>query len=107
MLGGAADRGVTGIEVHFIGIRKVTRNYRALKEMNVLHEINHPRDVVQILERRITVGAAGVDHADGGPGRAEIYLAPPGFHIVLPVLAMQHETACCPGDSLLDERRRE
>ena len=50
VLGGAADRGVAGVEIHFVRIGNVARHNGALEEMDVLHLIDHSPDVVEVAD---------------------------------------------------------
>ena len=108
MFGGAGHAGITGVEVHLGRVHQIAANHRALEEVQMLERVHHARDVVQIERGRVAVFAAvRVHHMHRRAGRAEIDTIAPGLHVVLRILAMQHEMARGIGDGVLDQGARE
>ncbi len=69
----------------------------ALEEMDMLHRVDDAGDVVEILDRRFAIVAGdGIDDVHRRAGGAEIDPLAPGLHVVLRILAVQHEAAARP-----------
>ncbi len=89
------------------GFAELPADDRALVEMQVIERVDDARDVVQVLGRRVAVrAAAAIDDVHGRAGGAEIDARPPRLHVVLRVLAVQHEAAARACERVLDERAR-
>ena len=107
VFGGAGDARIGGVDIHFKRSRDLAAHDRALKEMKVLERVDHARDVVQILGRRVAVDAGRrIDDVHGSACGAEIDPRSPWLHVVLRILAVQHEVPRSPGHGVLDQRAR-
>ena len=74
----------------------------------MLHDVDDPADVVQILDLRFAVTArARVNHVHGRAGGPEIHPPAPRLHVVTGILTVQHEAPAGPRQRVLDQRRRE
>jgi hypothetical protein len=100
----ARHRCVARIEVHLERIGNVPRHHGALEEVNVVHDVDDPPDVVQVLDGRFPVTRARIDDVHHRAGGAEVRPLAPGLEVVPGILRVQDEVAARLGQRVFDER---
>ncbi len=106
VLGGARDRGVTGVEIHLEGIGYIARDHGALEKMNMLQHIDDAPDVVQVLDCGFAIHPVRIHDVDRRARSAEVGALAGGLQIETRILRVQHEVARRLGERVFDEGAR-